>query len=32
VAPLIQGVFFGSIGTRGYSFTAPPRIMQEEGD
>jgi hypothetical protein len=32
VEPLIQGMFFGSTGTRGYSFTALPRIMQEESD
>jgi hypothetical protein len=32
VEPLVQGVFFGSIGTRGYSFTASPRIMQEESN
>jgi hypothetical protein len=32
VEPLVQGVFFGSVGTRGYSFTALPRIMQEESN
>ncbi len=30
VEPLVQTWFVGSVGTRGYSFTAPARIIQED--
>jgi hypothetical protein len=30
--PLMQGLFFGSSGTRGYSFTLQPRIIQEDAN
>jgi hypothetical protein len=32
VEPIIQGLFFGSSGTRGYSFTSQPRIIQEDAN
>jgi len=32
VEPIIQGLFFGSSGTRGYSFTLQPRIIQEDAN
>ena len=32
VEPLVQTWFVGVVGTRGYSYTAPARIIQEEAD
>jgi hypothetical protein len=32
VEPLINGLFIGSSGTRGYSWTSHPRIIQEDAN
>jgi hypothetical protein len=32
VEPLVQTWFVGAVGTRGYSYTSPARVIQEEAD
>ena len=32
VEPLVQTWFVGAVGTRGYSYTSPARIIQEDAD
>ena len=32
VEPLVQTWFVGAVGTRGYSYTAPARVIQEDAD
>ncbi len=32
VEPLVQTWFVGAVGTRGYSYTASPRVIQESAD
>ena len=32
VEPLVQAWFVGAVGTRGYSYTSPVRIIQENAD
>ena len=32
VEPLVQTWFVGAVGNRGYSYTSPARIIQEEAD
>ncbi len=32
VEPLVQTWFVGAVGTRGYSFTAPARVIQEDAN